>query len=893
MSPFPLVAVGRPPLEPLGGIVREASHLPTGTVTFLFTDIEGSTRLVRKLGAKWQEVLEDHNRLMRNAIRGEGGIDLRTEGDSVFAVFESASAAVAAAVVAQRQINSGSWPEPVRVRMGLHTGEGVPAGDDYVGIDVHRAARIAAAGHGGQVLLSAATRTLIEQGLPAGVTLRALGRYRLKDLPDPEELHQLVMDGLFSEFPPPKTLEIPTNLPTPLTSFIGRDREVGRIRRLLEATRLLTLTGAGGCGKTRLAIEAAAGMRRSYPDGVFFVELAPITDVGLVPSTIAVALGVREELTRSIEESLKDALRDRETLLVLDNFEQVVGAAALIAELLRVSPRLRVLVTSRAALHLSGEQELPVPPLEMPDTGGLPPTEQLAKYEAIALFAQRAAAVDPNFAITDESAPAVAEVCARLDGLPLAIELAASRIKLLSPAAMLDRLQHRLALLTGGAQDLPARQRTLRETIGWSYDLLQRNEQTLFCRLATFVGGWTIEAAEAVANPGEELGAETLDALGSLVDKSLVRREADDGDLRFGMLQTIREFGIDALEESGWAAEARRRHATHFRAMAEAAEAELTRSDPGWLDRLEREHDNLRAALRWAIEVEEADTGLRIAGAVWRFWQVRGHLSEGRKWTDELLALPAAAARTAARAKALLAAGSLAYWLRETDSVRGPYEESLAIYRELGDRLGEAEAAYNLAFAHMLAGDFRAAGETLRFAADMYRESNDPVRLAYANMAQSFVAFHDGDLDRTDALVEDARRTFRERGDLWGVSVTAGTKAAVALNRGDFEGARAATFDSLDAAEALGNTLSMAVAFQGLAVLAIRLGRPEVGIRLAGAVDRIKEVAGGEPPPEIVGLEDPMEVVKGSLPDDRIAALWEEGRMMNLDEALALARREA
>ncbi len=875
----------------LGRVMTEASRLPTGTVTFLFTDVEGSTRLVRELGPRWQEVLEQHNRLMRDAVRRAGGVDVRTEGDALFAVFQSASAAVSAAVAAQMELASRSWPEPMRVRMGLHTGEGTLGGDDYVGLDVHRAARIAAAGHGDQILLSQATRTLVEHSLPRRVTVRALGRHRLKDLPDPEELHQLVMDGLPSEFPPLRTLEIPTNLPAPLTTFIGREGELARIKQLLQATRLLTLTGPGGTGKTRLAIEAATGLLPSHSDGVFFVDLAPIIDPGLVASTIAVVLGVRELAPRPIQESLEDVLRDREMLLVMDNFEQVLGAAPLVTELLGASARLRVLVTSRAALHLSGEQELPVPPLGLPDPRELPPAERLPEYESVALFAQRAAGVDPNFAITDENAPAVAEICARLDGLPLAIELAASRIKLLSPPAMLDRLQHRLELLTGGARDLPARQRTLREAIGWSYDLLERTEQTLFSRLAVFVGGWTLEAAEAVAYTGEELGIETLDLLGSLVDRSLVRKESSN-DLRFGMLETIREFGFDVLERAGEADQIRRRHAHYYLGMAEAAEPEVTLRDREWLGRLAREHDNLRAALRWSIDTGEAEPGMRIAGAVWRFWWLRGHLAEGRRWTDELLALPTAAARTAARAKALAAAASLAYWSRDPGAVRGPYEESLAIYREVGDRRGEAEALYNLGFPYLLAGDLQQARELFHQSAELYRRLDDPVHLAHGTTGLGMVAYAAGDLEEARGLTEEARATFLKAGDLWGISLTLGQLAALALKAGDNEECRTFCLESLDANKQLGNVLGIGVAIQALGVLAARLGRAEAGVRLAGAVDRLREVAGGEAPPAIVGIEDPRDVAKGSLTESEIAALWEEGRAMNLDDAIALARRE-
>jgi tetratricopeptide (TPR) repeat protein len=394
--------------------------------------------------------------------------------------------------------------------------------------------------------------------------------------------------------------------------------------------------------------------------------------------------------------------------------------------------------------------------------------------------------------------------------------------------------------------------------------------------------------------PTQRAGSrETLEVLSSLVDESLIQQEGDDGDLRFGMLGTIREFGIGALEEGGEADRARRRHARYFLGMAEAAEPELTIRDQAWLGRLEREHDNLRAAVRWSIDTGDADTGLRLAGSLWRFWQLRGHLAEGRRWTDELLALPAARTRTAARAKALSAAASLAYWLRDTHSVRGPYEESLAIYREVGDRRGEAEAAYNLGFAYLLAGDLRAAKDSHRRAAEIYRDLEDSVRLAHATAAVGMVAYQQEDLDTTDALVEEAHVTFQGVGDLWGIVLTSGLLCALALKRGDYERARPAAIEALEANLALGNVLGNAVSIQALAVLAVRLGRPETGVRLAGATDRIKEVAGGEAPPAIVGLEDPREIAKDFLTEGRIAELWEEGRAMSLDEAIALARRQA
>ncbi len=860
------------------------TDLPTGTVTFLFTDIESSTRLLQDLGERWPGIVEEHNRVMREAIRQAEGVDVRTEGDAVFAVFQSAPSAVSAAVAAQRAMASATWAKELRVRMGLHTGEGVRGGGDYVGLDVHRAARIAAAAHGGQVLLSAVTRWLVEEALPGEVSIRALGRHRLKDLPQPEELHQLVIDGLPSEFPPPHTLEVPVNLPAPLTAFVGREAELGRLKDLLAEARLLTLTGPGGSGKTRLAIEAAGGLLDSFADGTFFVDLAPIREPELVPSTIAQTLGVREEATRPILEPLKEALHDQELLLILDNFEQLLDGAALVTELVAAAPRLRVMVTSRAPLHLSGEQEFPVLPMAIPASDLAP--ARLSEYEAVELFVERARAIDPSFTLNEENGPAVAEICRRLEGLPLAIELAASRIRLLPPEALAERLERRLSLLTGGARDAPARQRTLRQTIAWSHDLLDEEERALFRRLSVFAGGWTLEAAEAVG--GQDLASETMDVLGSLVDRSLARREGP----RFRMLETIREFGIDALDRSGETDAVRRRHAEHFLAVAEAAEPELTRRDPGLLDTLEMEHDNIRAALRWSIETDEAEPGMRMAGALWRFWQMRDHMAEGRRWTDEVLELPSAAAPSAARARALLAAGSLNYYLRDTGSVRGLYEESLKISRTIGDRRGEAEGMYNLGFGCMLAGDFPAAKEFELRAEEAFRELGDHVRLAHVYIAQAMVAGSEGDFEAERRFLRRARTTFEELGDLWALGVITGQMGAVAIRAGDQAAARAATLESLGIAERLGNSLGIAVGLEGLGVVAILEGQTEAGLRLAGAAARVKEELGGEPPPELLGMDDPRELSKNFLAEEQITALWDEGRAMTLDQALALARLE-
>ncbi|HYX10956.1 MAG TPA: adenylate/guanylate cyclase domain-containing protein, partial [Candidatus Acidoferrum sp.] len=463
-----------------------SSQLPTGTVTFLFTDIEGSTRLVQELGDRYADLLSEHCSILRASIADANGIELGTEGDSFFAVFADAADAVSATTAAQRELDRHVWPADarVRVRMGLHTGAGARGGDNYIGIDVHRAARIAAAGHGGQVVVSETTKALTEGSLPDGVSLRPLGAHRLRDIANPERLFQLDIAGLLTDFPELRTLDArPNNLPAQLTSFVGRGSELEEIGKLLERNRLVTLTGPGGTGKTRLALEVAARRLSIYPDGVFMVELAPISDPALVVSAIAGALGIVEARDVALVDTVKGELRDKDLLLVLDNFEQVLAAAPIVTDILGAAARLRVLVTSRAVLHVHGEQEFPVQPLRVPDPRHLPPLDSLSQYEGVALFLERAMAVRPEFAVTVASAPAIAEIVARLDGLPLAIELAAAKARLLGADAILGRLGSRLAFLAGGPRDLPARQQTLRHAIDWSYTLLTSAEQMLLRRL--------------------------------------------------------------------------------------------------------------------------------------------------------------------------------------------------------------------------------------------------------------------------------------------------------------------------------------------------------------------------------------------------------------------------
>jgi predicted ATPase/class 3 adenylate cyclase len=699
--------------------------LPTGTITFLFTDIEGSTRHLQILGPAWKEVVEQHDRILREAFHSHQGVEVSTEGDAFFVAFTTASAALSAAIQAQRALAAAPWPgEPVRVRMGMHTGEGVLGGDNYVGIDVHRAARIASAAHGGQVLVSAATKALLGDSLATEFTLRDLGEHRLKDLSHPERLYQLVGEGLAERFPPPRGLSgSPNNLPVQLTSFIGREGMVATIMDHIGRHRLVTLTGPGGTGKTRLALQVAAGCLDSFSDGVFFVPLAAITEPEVVMPTVAANLGL-PPIFGSAVERIGDYLSGKSFLLVLDNLEQVVAVAPDVAELLALAPTIRVLTTSRAPLRVSGEQEVPVPTLPVPVVSSRGDLKEIADLDSVAIFIERAMAARPDFRLTEANAEAVAEIVTRVDGLPLAIELAAARVKLFSPEAMVRRLGDRLALLTGGARDLPSRQQTLRGAIAWSYDLLDSDQRTVFERLSVFAGGGYLDQIIPVVQEG--LGVEPLEAISHLVDHSLIANLEG----RFTMLETIREYASERLAERG-ASAVRAQHAEVYAQLAEEASPHLTRTEQKkWLDRLEGDHDNLRAGLEWAIESGNADLACRMGGALWRFWQLRGYVTEAVARLDRVLAL--SGSTPALRSRALEAAGGLAYWQARPADAHHHYAEALAIEEEIGDTSRIANAAYNLAFpVGLIEGSGKGLAHALR-ALDLYRQVGDRHGMATA-----------------------------------------------------------------------------------------------------------------------------------------------------------------
>jgi predicted ATPase/class 3 adenylate cyclase len=875
----------------------QRAELPTGTVTFLFTDIEGSTRLLQELGDRYRDVQDRHTAIVRQAIAEHDGVEVRTEGDSFFAAFRTPAQAVWAAVAAQRTLAAETWTHggPLRVRIGMHTGEGVLGGDDYIGLDVNRAARIGAAGWGGQIVLSDATRSLVQHELPEGVSVRSQGAHRLKDLAHPEHLHDVVIDGLLDEFPPLRTLEVPVNLPVELTSFVGREREIARGVELLGQTHLLTLTGPGGTGKTRLAVRIAATIAADFPDGVAFVDLSPITDPALVISTIAAAVGIREEgWERPAREALEDHVAEREMLLLLDNFEQVVEAASDVRRLLTVSARSKVLVTSRSPLHLRGEQELRVTPLPVPDLRTASTVEDLSRSDAVALFAHRAAAVASDFQLNETNVPQVAEICARLDGLPLAIELAASRAGLLGPSAMLSRMERPLPLLDQGPRDLPARQRTLRATVRWSYDLLTDRERPLFRRLSAMVGGATLETAEAVCLAEGADGVDVLEIISPLVDSSLVHAvPTESAEPRFDMLRTVREFGLERLDAEDDRAEIERRHAGWFLRLAETAEPKFRGPEiERWLWTLEVEHDNLRAALRRAIEEQDSDLALRLVAALFRFWHLAGHIPEGIRWARAALALPGAQHRNASRASALATLGGLSYWRNDFPVTRSAYEEALEISTELEDLPAVAEGSYNLAFAYRLDRNGPGARELLERARAMFERLGDRRGVVDCLWALSLLARLEGDLELARTLGEEGLRLHRELGDLFGVIDSLHVRGRAAYEMGELDIARASVMESLEMLGSAGFRTGIAIALDNLAAQENERGLPVRAVRLGGASEALREDAGAQAPPEFIDLPDPRAKARESLSPEQIAAAWEEGRAMNLDAMLRYAREE-
>ncbi len=870
------------------------ARLPTGTVTFLYSDIVGSTRLVQQLGDRYAEMLADYRRLIRATVRERTGHEVSLQGDACLVVFPRARDAVAAAVAAQRTIAGFPWLEgaALRVRMGLHTGEPLRVGNDYVGIDVHHATRIGSSGHGGQILLSEATRILVQDNLPEGISLRDLGVHRLKDLAHPQRLFQIVTADLPSDFPALQSPDrIPNNLPAQLTSFIGREREIGEVKRLLSTTRLLTLTGVGGAGKTRLALEVGAEVLAQFRDGVWLAELATLAEPTLVAQTVAAALRVREQPGRPILATLSNFLEHKDLLLVLDNCEHLVAESAHIADrLLRASPHLRILVTSREPLGIAGETCWRVPSLSLPDVRRLPAPENLTRYEAIRLFVERAVAAEPAFTLSQPNVQAIAWVCHKLDGIPLAVELAAARVKEMSVQEIAARLDDRFRLLTGGSRAAHPRHQTLRAAMDWSFYMLSEPERAVFRRLSAFSSGFTLEAAEAVcAGDGVER-SEVLNLVALLVDKSLVLVDDRGGETRYRLLETVRRYGREKLLEAEETANVRRRHRDWCLGLAERAEPELVRSEQSaWLERLEAEHDNFREALEWSLEETDKDPGLRLAGALRLFWSVRGYLSEARGRLERALS-GSSRTPTSARAKALYAAGYVANFQHDYEQAVALAEASLAQSQELGEKQGIARSHFLLGFIALGQGEYARATAHLQQSMTLSRELNDKRGIGISLNMLGEVARGQGDYAAAHALYGEDLALRRELGDERGIGIELHNLGYVALHEGDCARAGELFKESLGIRLKLGHKVGIAYCLAGLAAVAETRNQPEPAAKLLGAAETLLVTIGADMDwPDRLEYDRTVSALRTAMGDATFEAALREGRVVPLEQAVELA----
>jgi predicted ATPase/class 3 adenylate cyclase len=862
-------------------MTRAERDLPTGTLTFLFTDIEGSTRLASELGQTFSAQLAEHDRILCDAIAASRGTVSSTAGDSFFATFPDAASAVLAAASAQRGLHAFAWAgDPIRARMGIHTADRTTDHEGYS--EIARAARIMAAAHGGQVLLSNASHALVADQLPEGVRVRALGAYRLKDIPQPERLHQLEITGLPSAFPPLRALDVRrAHLPPEATTFIGRTEELAAIGHLLLDHRLVTLTGPGGTGKTRLAVRVAAQVADRFAEGAFFAALAATTDGALIPATITSAIGLPEDRNRSIAEVLRDWLHEREVLLVLDNLEQIEGAARAIDGLLADAPRIRVLATSRAPLHIAGEQEFGVPPFSVPAPASDPVT--LEASDAVRLFVDRARLVRPTFMPSAADLTVIADIARRLDGLPLAIELAAARVRLLSVNAIRDRLAHRLNALAVGPATVPRRQQSLRETIAWSHDLLDDAGRAVFQRLAAFIGGWTYEAAEAVAGDSS-LGAVDT-ALELLADQSLIQALPGGEMPRFTMLATIDEFAGELLAASDEAAEIMRRHVAFFRAFAERARADSDGPAAGaWFDRIETDLDNLRAAIERAEGHGDIESALAIATALGPFWLQRNHGAEGQRF---LVGLVDRAGRSDGPefAAAAATAGYNAQWLGDHAAGRRLGELSAEAYRRVGDRRGVAFAMSIVGFSTIEVDPLRAL-ELAEANLELHRELGDVLQQGRTLVSVATAQFALGRLSDARASLERSLDLARQAGDQFFPLFAGIYLARIKLLLGAIPEAVAEYRAMLETSRQLDMQMAIAFGLDYFGEMAIWAGDMHRAVRLGATAARIKEEIGGGVSAWIGDLLEPLIVGREQLSavdfDREVAA----GRAMDIETAL-------
>ena len=873
--------------------------LPTGpAVVFLFTDIEGSTRSERSVGSvAWASIVARHDSLLREAIEGCGGSVVKTEGDAFFAAFGDPISALTAAARAQRAVAAEPWDGDleIRVRMGLHLGEGRLRSarpgepEDYVGIDVNYAARIAAAGNGRQIVVSAQ----LVAALPADVsTIQGLGPVELlddgprtvKDFDEPAHLFRLVVPGAADDDRALRTTDAPTNLPGEVTELVGREADIAVLREALAESRIVTLTGPGGSGKTRLALGLAREVRDRFPHGTWFIDLAAVREPSLIESAIASAIDVRESPEVGLADVLRTFLRDRSALLVLDNLEQLLpDGAEIVARLVRSAPNVRLIITSRELLRIAGERGYPVPPLDL-DAG-------------VRLFVDRARSHRSDLVLGDDAFVAVRAIAERLGGLPLAIELAAARVRVMSPAMILERLGHSLDL-GGGARDMPERQRTLRGAIAWSHDLLSPTEQRLFARLGVFAGGCTTEAAYAVTDPDGDLGLDVSVGLESLADKSLVRIELSGqtptastaalDETRFSMHPLLREYALERLGELAERAAVEARFAAVYAAIAESAgPAILTQTGEATIHRLDREDHNMRTAIDWSIANDQPDIGLRILGSIWRWFQQRGRLREGRGLLVTLLGhVPRGDDRV--RITALSAAGGLAYWMNDFAGAGSAYQERLALATTIDDPILMADAHYDIGFLGVVNKDAAMLREHEQIALDLYTAAGQDDGVARARQALVLALFLTADYERAHELELQNYEAFERAASLLQVADSMTLLAAIAFRLGDAATSWQRTvaglrfFVSVDSASGLARGLGMA------AILLLTNGDPELGARATGATYRlVREKGVMLAPVAVLHLPDPAILSVEKLGAERSEGLMAAGAAVPVEEILA------
>ena len=908
--------------------------------TFLFTDIEGSTRLWELSPAHMAEALSRHDLLLRRAVERSGGNVFKTLGDGICAVFDEAASAICAAFDGQCALLAERWPvdTPLTVRMALHTGAAERIGNDYFGSTLNRVARLLAIGHGKQILVSRATADAVAACLPSDVSLLDRGTHRLKDLQESEHVFQLCHAQLPAEFPALRSLSTHVNnLPQQLTSFVGRTGELAELKGLLNRHRFVTLTGAGGCGKTRLALQLAADLLESYPDGIWFVELASLADPGLLPQTVASALGVIERRPESYTKVIIDHLRARRAFLVLDNAEHLLGAcASFVDDVLKSCPQVVALITSREPLSVTGEAIYRVPSLAVPDPKRHTDPQTLSQFESVQLFVARARMQRPDFDLTCENAPAVATICQRLDGIPFALELAAARLRSMFVDEVSRRLDERFHLLSVGARTALPRHKTLRSLIDWSYDLLSNAEQTLLCRMSVFAGGCTLDAVGKVC-AGDVLNEDVIDIVYSLVDKNLLIAEQRAEATRYRQLETIRAYAQDRLLERGETSLYRQRHCCYFAALAAEAESRLTgASQKEWLDRLDTEHDNLRQALAWSSSrTTERLSGLRIATALSRFWSVRGYVGEGRRWLDLFMNDPAMreqAPETTARARD--GAGRLARQQSDYSAAKMHYEESLALFRRCNDERGVADVLNNLGVMATDVGDHVTARALFEQSLGIRRRLGDAGLIATSINNLGLYAFERGDHSTARSLLSESLQILREVGDQRGVASALGNLGNVAREQGDLLASQQLFDQSLDMYRLLGDTLGIAWASAGLAEAARAQGRlaeardlykeslrlfhelgdrrlvaetlesvahvtfaldaAQCAARLWGAAQRLREDIGAVAPDrDKVRYDEQVAAARKASSDSALFERnWREGREMNMDQAVRYALQD-